>query len=623
EMRRRAVLVTFSLVASLTAALLPGAPAAAAPAGCRNNGSGITEFCDQHIGTVGPRGAIGLLGDSVLLGSASGMSTPSLPTMLSNNGFGPVHLSTTLGMTTFNSSASKRDASAFHWLTRWRDAGFSPSIIVVNLGANHLGTCTPSSVDVCLARIEQLLREVAATFPTTTVWWAKVVQRSFPSGAATAGMTGWNTALDRAASRWPNLIVWDWPTALATANPPIVTDVAGIHPNSSAQYVKRSTLMAEHITTRMSSARFDGRRGALPAADTSGLGFAPVTETTIYSTLANGVRFAAGETRDIDLSAEPAVDDSAQALALTVSAKNSADAGWLVVFRCGDPMPPTSNVNFAAGAFRTAQAVTKITGTGHICVHTSTATDVIVSIQGNFLPAGGAALHPISPVRPLDTRNTGRARDLVVAVPGGEVLAASATLTVTGPSAGGTITVHACDPVVPAVANLSFEPNETVAGAAFVPVSAAGTICVHIDTADTALVDVIVDITGTFSAGPGGLRLVPVFGTRLLDTRTGTGGWVGRHGTGQALDVVAAPPGARAVTGTITIAHAVFDGYLTAYPCGEALPPTSSVNARAGLVMANSVTVGVNPQQQTMCIFGFKNTDTLFDVVGWWVEATS
>lgn len=98
----------------------------------------------------------------------------------------------------------------------------------------------------------------------------------------------------------------------------------------------------------MSSARFDGRRGALPAADTSGLGFAPVTETTIYSTLANGVRFAAGETRDIDLSAEPAVDDSAQALALTVSAKNSADAGWLVVFRCGDPMPPTSNVNFAA-----------------------------------------------------------------------------------------------------------------------------------------------------------------------------------------------------------------------------------------------------------------------------------
>ena len=245
---------------------------------------------------------------------------------------------------------------------------------------------------MCLARIEQLLREVAATFPTTTVWWAKVVQRSFPSGAATAGMTGWNTALDRAASRWPNLIVWDWPTALATANPPIVTDVAGIHPNSSAQYVKRSTLMAEHITTRMSSARFDGRRGALPAADTSGLGFAPVTETTIYSTLANGVRFAAGETRDIDLSAEPAVDDSAQALALTVSAKNSADAGWLVVFRCGDPMPPTSNVNFAAGAFRTAQAVTKITGTGHICVHTSTATDVIVSIQGNFLPAGGAAL---------------------------------------------------------------------------------------------------------------------------------------------------------------------------------------------------------------------------------------
>ncbi|MGB8859985.1 MAG: SGNH/GDSL hydrolase family protein [Ilumatobacteraceae bacterium] len=622
-MRCRAVLLTVSLTASLVATTLTPAPALAAPAGCRNNSSGITEFCDQQIDTSGPRGTIGLLGDSVLLGSASGMSTPSLPTMLSDNGFGPVRLSTTLGMTTYNASASKRDASAFHWLSRWRDAGFTPTVIVVNLGANHLGTCTPGSVDVCTAKIDQLLHEISLYFPDATVWWAKVVQRSYPSGAPSPGMQGWNTALDRAEFTWPNLVVWDWPTALATANPPITTDIAGIHPVSSSQYVKRSTLMAEHITTRMGGARYDGPRTGLPVADTSRLGFAPVTESTIYNTLVNGQRFGADETRDVDLSAVAAVDDAAKALALTVSAKNPAEAGWLVVYRCGDPMPPTSNLNFAAGAFRTAQVLTRVTDTGHLCIHTSTATDVIVSLQGNFLQGAGPTLHPLSPVRALDTRQTGRAGDIVVPVPGIAVAAASVTLTVTRDSAGGTITVYGCDATVPDVANLSFEPNETIAGAAFVPVSAAGTICVHVAAADANLVDVIVDITGVFQSAPGGLQFVPVFGTRLLDSRNLIGGWVGRHGPGQSLDIVAAPPGARAVTGTITIVRPTFGGYLTAYPCGEGLPPTSSVNARAGLAMANSVTVGLNPAQQTVCIFSYNNTNTLFDVVGWWVEATS
>lgn len=621
-MRRRAALLAMSLVGSLAATTFHAAPALAAPAGCRSNSSGIVEFCDQHIDTVGPRGAIGLLGDSVLLGSATGMSTPSLPTMLSDNGFGPVHLSTTLGMTTYNAAASKRDASAFHWLSRWRDAGFIPKVIVVNLGANHLGTCTPGSVGVCKAKIDQLLHEISLYFPDATVWWAKVVQRTLPYGSPSSGMQGWNLALDQAESQWPNLLVWDWPTALANADPAIVTDLAGIHPVSGTQYVKRSSLMAEHITTHMGGARYGGPRTPLPSPTTSGLSYTPATpELTIYGTPANGARFAAGETRDIDLSAAPAVPDAAQALALTVSAQNPAEAGYLVVYRCGDPMPPTSNVNFATGAFRTAQVLTRITDTGHVCVYASTATDVILSLQGSFLPTAGPTLHPISPVRPLDTRQTGRAQDLVIAVPGTGIAAASVTLTVTRESAGGTATVYGCDATVPSVANLSFEPNETIAGAAFVPVSSAGTICVHLATADTTWVDVIVDITGTFQQAAGGLGFVPAFGTRLLDTRNAIGGWIGRHGSGQTLDIVAAPAGAQAVTGTITIVRPTFSGYLTAFPCGQALPPTSSVNARAGLAMANSVTVGLDPAQQTVCIFSYNNTNTLFDVVGWWVGA--
>jgi len=621
-MRRRALSLSVSLIASLVAVTVPTASVtAAAPAGCRNNSSGFVEFCDQVISTVGARGGIGLLGDSVLLGSATGMSTPSLPTMLSANGFGPIRLSSTLGMTTYFSTSSKRDASAFHWIGRWKTAGFNPGIIVVNIGANELGTCIPSTVSKCKARIDILLNEIAAKYPTAEIWWAKIVQRSYPSLAYTSGMLGWNAGLDQAAAERPNLLLWDWPTALANANPAIKMDIGYIHPVSGVEYVKRSTLMADHITINMSGARFVGPRPPLPAGDPTALKFTPVTESAIYTTPTDGPRFGATETRDVDLSGVAAVDDGAKALALTVTAKNPAAGGWVTVWRCGDTMPPTSNVNFTAGAQRTAQVLTRITDTGHVCIFTSVATDVIVSIEGNLLPGGSTTLTPIAPVRPLDTRNTGRHADLVVPVPGTGVAAAAITLTATGGSNGGTLTAYGCDASVPDVANISFQPNETVASAAFVPVSADGTICVHVNTGDTIYTDVIVDITGTFGTGAG-LAFVPAPGTRLMDTRSAIGGWLGRHGANQSLNIVAVPAGALAATGTITIVRPMFRAYLKAYPCGQALPPTSSVNANAGLVMANSVTVGVEASQHTLCIFSSQNTNTLFDVVGWWVEAT-
>ena len=53
-----------------------------------------------------------------------------------------------------------------------------------------------------------------------------------------------------------------------------------------------------------------------------------------------------------------------------------------------------------------------------------------------------------------------------------------------------------------------------VAGSAFVPVSDADTICVFASTS----VDVIVDITGSFTAGVG-LEFVPVEPSRMIDTR--------------------------------------------------------------------------------------------------------
>lgn len=618
-MRRRAVVLAFSLVASLVTIAVPSVPVdAAGPPACPFTNT-TQRVCNRYT-NVGARGSIGLIGDSVLLGSSDTWSNPGLPAMLAANGFGPINLIATLGMRTrWNSDGN---LSGYYWVDRWKANGFSPSVIAINLGANMLGTCTQTNPAPCKAKIDELLDRIAYNFPLATVWWAKIVHKNYPSGTYTSAMLGWNLAMDQAAALRPNLQVWDWPTALATANPAIAMDVGGIHPTSGTQYVKRSTLMAEHITLNMGAGRYVGPRTPLPTGDGSGWAYAPVTEAPIYRTPLDGATFAATETRSIDLSAVESVDDAAKALAITVTATNPASNGFLTVWRCGDTRPATSNLNFSKDTMRTAQVITRITATGHLCLYSHVATDVTISIQGNFLEGSGTQLNPIAAVRPLDTRNTGRAQELIVNVPGTDVLAAAVTITTTGASSGGTITSYGCDAALPDVANLSYQPDETVASAAFVPVSADGTICVHVTAPDNNYPDVILDVTGVFKSGTG-LRFVAAPATRLLDTRSLLGGWLGRHGATQTIDVVAAPVGALAVTGTITTVRPMFKGFLNAYPCGQAAPPTSSVNSNAGLVMANSITVGVEPTQRTMCIYSHRNTNTLFDVVGWWVEGNA
>ena len=185
-------------------------------------------------------------------------------------------------------------------------------------------------------------------------------------------------------------------------------------------------------------------------------------------------------------------------------------------------------------------------------------------------------------------------------------------LTATSASAPGWLKAYPCDQAPPAVSNVNYFPGETVASLAFVPVSAAGTICVQ----SYVPADVIVDITGRFVDG-GGLRFVPATPTRVLDTRSGTGGWSPIHGAGQTFDTRVVPDGALAVTGTVTLVAPLRPSVVTAFPCGP-VPPTSSVNAIPGAVMANATTVQVSNTGR-LCFVGLSAANTLFDVTGWWV----
>jgi hypothetical protein len=269
-------------------------------------------------------------------------------------------------------------------------------------------------------------------------------------------------------------------------------------------------------------------------------------------------------------------------------------------------------VNYRSGGARGGHTTSRLAADGTLCVFSSAPADVIVDLQGLFVEGDGVRFDPIAPTRLLDTRNTGRQAVVAVAAPAGSA-AVALTLTVTGSTADGFLTAYPCGAEPPLVSNVNFAAGETVAGAAFVPVGADGNVCVFTNVA----VDVIVDVTGTFSAG-GGLRFVPVTPTRVVDTRDGTGGWKGVQANGQTIEVVAAPADAVAVSGTITIVAPFAPGYLTGTVCGAPAGQTSSVNASTGAVMANSLTVALSPGG-TVCIGTLSSTHTLFDTTGWWV----
>lgn len=303
-------------------------------------------------------------------------------------------------------------------------------------------------------------------------------------------------------------------------------------------------------------------------------------------------------------------------MALTVTARDASAGGYLRFYACGTPEPATSNVNFQPGVVRTAQVLVAVDAAQLLCVVSNVSVHFDIALQGTFGPTG-LTLDPVAPQRAVDTRLIGRATDLVVSVPASQAVAAS--VVVVGQSAGGSVTVYECGTPMPDPFMLSFEPDEVIAGSIFVATSATNTICVHVNANDSRGVDVIVDITGTFSAAPSGLRFSPVTGTRLLDTRSGEGGWYGRQSPGQTINVVGAPSGVAAVSGTLTMVQPPSNSHLRAWQCGTTLPPTSVVNARAGLAAANNVTTAI-AGDLTLCVWASQNTSTLFDVMGYWVR---
>jgi hypothetical protein len=289
------------------------------------------------------------------------------------------------------------------------------------------------------------------------------------------------------------------------------------------------------------------------------------------------------------------------------------------LFPCGATAPTSSTLNFTAGANVPNLATSGLGANGALCVFSNVNTNVLIDLAGWYRTNNGAAFTGQAPVRVLDSRPTGRTAQAFTVDLNGKVAAdtkaVAVNITATEPAAAGYVTAYPCASAVPATSNVNFTAGSSVANAAVVPVAADGTICL----AASAPTHLIVDLAGAFAGA--GNTMTAVTPARILDTRSGIGGWAGRVGAGQSIDLAVAgrtgiPAAARSAVFNVTVTQSDAAGYVTVYPCGSPVPTASNVNFNAGETRANQVTVDLGAGGKA-CFFTNANTNIIADLTGY------
>jgi hypothetical protein len=111
---------------------------------------------------------------------------------------------------------------------------------------------------------------------------------------------------------------------------------------------------------------------------------------------------------------------------------------------------------------------------------------------------------------------------------------------------------------------------------------------------------------------------------RILDTRTTTGGHLGKLGAGATMTLAAlnggGVPGA-GVSAVLVNVTAVNEtsrtGYLTLWPTGATRPTVSTLNYRGGISIANQALIRVGTDGTISIFNNAGQTDVLVDIVGW------
>jgi DNA-binding beta-propeller fold protein YncE len=307
----------------------------------------------------------------------------------------------------------------------------------------------------------------------------------------------------------------------------------------------------------------------------------------------------------------------AVAYSLNVTVVPHQALGYLTIWPATTPQPVVSTMNSLDGRTKANAAVVPAGYQGSVSVYTANTTDVVLDIDGYFVPPSGQTLqfYPLTPCRVADTRkdtfpqglgtphlSQGVARDFPVlespCIPSGiNAVAYSFNFTaIPYPSLGNPLAYLEVWPTGEQpqhpVSTLNNPTATYVANAAIVPAGSDGKITAY-GSNDT---DLAIDINGYFAApGTGGLSLYPTIPCRVFDTRMIGDGHPFSGTLSPPVDVVDSacgiPSTAAGYVFNATVVPSPSLGYLTLWPDSEGQPVVSTLNAVDGWITSNMAIV--------------------------------
>lgn len=361
--------------------------------------------------------------------------------------------------------------------------------------------------------------------------------------------------------------------------------------------------------------------------------FVPVTPCRLVDTRVSGPAVAGGSVRRFVPAGSCGVPATATAYSLNVTVVPRGPLGYLTIWPSGRAQPNVSTLNSFDGRVKANAAIVPAGLGGSVDVFATDTTDVVLDVNGYFVPLVGGdnlSFYPLIPCRVADTRdangslggpklNSAQPRTFPIRASqcGIPASAQAYSLNFTSVPNGplGFLTTWPTGSPQPLVSTLNAPTGTVTANAAIVPAGANGSIDVFATNAS----DLVIDVNGYFAVpgSPGAMAFHAVTPCRVADTRTAGG--VMNAGETREFAVRASacgvPFSANAYSFNATVVPRVPLAFLRLSPFGN-VSPASTLNAFDGAVTSNAAIV---PAGTNGSISGLVTnaTDLILDINGY------
>jgi hypothetical protein len=370
-----------------------------------------------------------------------------------------------------------------------------------------------------------------------------------------------------------------------------------------------------------------------------GLRFVPVAPCRVADTrnpngVFGGPFIGGGTTRGFPVpNSACSIPASAQAYSINTTVVPKGGLGFLTMFPCAQSQPLVSTLNSVDGRVKASAAIVPAGANGAICAFATNDTDLVIDINGYFVPSTNAnalQFFPLSPCRLVDTRgpigslggpslvgNMARSFPLLSSnctVPGTAQAYSLNYTSVPRPSGLGFLTTWPTGQSQPLVSTLNAPTGAVTANGAIVPAGTNGNVSVFVSNDS----DLVIDINGYFAPpGPGGLSFYTLSPCRVVDTRNPPGSppFSGQVDVFVRNSACGVPATAQSYVLNATVVPTTVLGFLTLFPQGATQPLVSTLNAVDGAVTSNQAIVPTT--NGSISAFASNSTHLVLDIAGY------